>query len=371
MKVAQRLAAVAVAGGLMLLAACSGGNSDLSSPGPGGTKKITVALAAAVLGPKEEVAVVAAGKQMGYYAQEGIDVETINADGSVAAVQAVASGSADITPGDAGSLLAGVQKNVPITVIGGLVQNWPWQIATQPNSPIKSAADLKGKKVGVISLASGSAPYARAYIHSGGLEPDRDVELVPVGTGAQAAAAINSGSVDALALYGQAYTVLEQSGTKLAYLPNNDQFQGIRSLSFAAASRKLSADKETYAKFLRASYKALLFSAANPKAAMTMGYQVYPQILGGQAPEARITNDTATLEEWIKSATPTTGQPSDWKDWGAISDADWNKTQAFTQGAGQISAPIPLGKFWDPSLLAEANSFDSAAVLQQAARGRP
>ncbi|GAA1866637.1 ABC transporter substrate-binding protein [Pseudonocardia ailaonensis] len=371
MKVARRVAAVAVAGGLMLLAACGSGSSDQAAPGAGGTKKITVAIAAAVLGPKEEVAVISVGKQMGYYAQEGIDVETINADGSVAAVQAVASGSADITPGDTGSLLAGVQKNVPITVIGGLVQNWPWQIATLPTSTIKSAADLKGKKVGVISLASGSAPFARAVIRSGGLEPDRDVELIPVGVGAQAAAAINSGAVDALALYGQAYTVLELSGTKLAYIPNTDQFQGIRSLSFAAASSKLTADKDLYGKFLRASYKALLFSAANPKAAMTMGYQVYPQILAGQTADQRITNDTASLTAWIKSATPATGQPADWKNWGAISDADWAKTQTYTQGAGQITAPIALNKVWDPSLLTEANNFDSAAVLAQAAKGQP
>jgi NitT/TauT family transport system substrate-binding protein len=366
MNLARRIAAVAVAGSVLLLAACGGGSTE-SAAGAGGTKKITVAIAAAVLGPKEEVAVVSVGKQMGYFKEEGIDVDTINADGSVAAVQAVASGSADLTPGDTGSLLAGVQKNVPITVVGGLVQNWPWQIATLPNSPIKSAADLKGKKLGVISLASGSAPFARAFIRSGGLQPDSDVELLPVGVGAQAATALNSGQVDALALYGQAYTVIESAGTKLAYIQNPDQFQGLRSLSFAIASSKLKADKELYAKFLRASYKSLLFSAANPKAAMEMGYQVYPQILGGKAEADRITPDTASLTAWIKSATPAAGQPADWKDWGAIPDEEWTKTQAYTQGAGQISAPIPLEKFWDPSLLTEANQFDAAAVLKQAA----
>ena len=67
----------------------------------------------------------------------------------------------------------------------------------------------------MISLASGSAPYARAYVKAAGLDPAKDVELLPVGVGAQAAAALNGGKVDVLALYTQAYAVIENSGTTL------------------------------------------------------------------------------------------------------------------------------------------------------------
>ncbi|MGD9988910.1 ABC transporter substrate-binding protein [Pseudonocardia sp.] len=373
MNTGRKLLGALAAGSILLLSACGGGGDSGGDSGGGAAApaKLTMAIASAVIGPKEEVAVFAVAQKMGYFSEEGLTVDTINADGSVAAVQAVASGSGSITASDTGSLLAAAQKNVPITTIGGLVQNWPWQIATKTDSPIKSGADLKGKRLGVISLASGSAPYARAFVKAAGLDPQTDVELVPVGVGAQAAAALNGGQVDALALYTQAYTVLELSGTKLAYLDNPDIFDGIRSLSWAVSTSAFKDSPETYGKFLRAAYKAMTFSAANPEAAMRIGYQVFPQILGGADPATRIANDTQTLETWIKTATPLSGEPASWKDWGAISDAEWAKTQTYTQEAGQITGPVQLDTLWDPSQLGTANQFDAAAVVKQAADYKP
>jgi NitT/TauT family transport system substrate-binding protein len=379
MRKTLRLTAATLAGAL-LLAGCGGSDDEGSSSNNAASGSdsassspadLTFVIASAVTSPKEEVAVVAVGQQMGYFEEENLTVDTVNADGSVAAVQAVAGGNGDITPADAGSVLAGIQGGVPVKAVGGLVQNWPWQMATLPGSDIKSGKDLEGKKVGVISLASGSAPYARAFIRDAGLKPDTDVQLLPVGVGAQAAAALTGGDVDALALYGQAYTVIENSGTKLAYLDNPDMFDGIRSLTFTAATKAIEDNPDVYERFLRAAYKSLLFSAANPEAAMQMGYKAFPGILAGAAPESRLATDVASLTAWLKSATPAEGQPADWKNWGAISDEEWKKTQAYTKDAGQIREELPLDKVWDDSLLKAANDFDSDAVLKQAADWTP
>jgi NitT/TauT family transport system substrate-binding protein len=348
--------------------AASGASSSSGSAAPA---NLTFVIASAVIAPKEEVAIVAVGDKMGYFKDEGLTVKTVNADGSIAAVQAVAGGGGDITPAEAGSILAGVQKGVPVKAVGGVVQNWPWRVATLPGSNIKSGKDLKGKKLGVISLASGSAPYARAFIKDAGLTPDTDVQLVPVGVGAQAAAALTNGSVDALALYTQAYQIIQDAGTKLTFLKNPDIFDGIRSLTFAVADSKLQENKGVYERFLRAAYKSLLFSAANPKAAMQMGYQAFPSILAGAAPASRLDKDVSALTAWLKTSTPAKGQPSDWSNWGAISSDEWKKTQDYTEGAGQIHGSVPLNKVWDSSLLKAANDFDSAAVLKQAAAWTP
>lgn len=360
-----RATAGVLAASLTLLSAC-GGSDDSSASEGGGTTDLTFVIASAVIGPKEEVAMYAVADEMGYFEEEGLSVDTVNSDGSVAAVQAVGSGQGEITAADTGSILAAVEKNVPVTTIGGLVQNWPWQFATLPDSDISGPEDLDGKKIGVISLASGSAPYARAFVKAGGLDPESDVELLPVGVGAQAASALTSGQVDALALYTQAYSVIELSGTELAYLENPPIFEGIRSLSFAANKRAIGSDKETYEAFLRAAYKAMLFSAQNPEAAMKIGYEVFPDILGGKSEEERLSDDVANLEAWLATATPMTGEPADWSDWGAISDEDWSKTQAYTVEAGQIAEEVDLTEVWDDSLLGTANDFDSAEVITQA-----
>ncbi|MFE9959300.1 ABC transporter substrate-binding protein [Micromonospora sp. NPDC005299] len=353
----------------LVLSACNGGSDDGATAGGGAGKeaKVTMAIASAVIGPKEEVAVYAVAKELGYFAEEKLTVETINADGSVAALQAVASGSADISAADAGSVLGAAEKNVPIKAIGGLVQNWPWVMAVKPDSTVTGSADLRGKKIGVISLASGSAPYARAYVKAAGLDPAKDVELLPVGVGAQAAAALNGGKVDMLALYTQAYAVIEDSGTQLKYLNNPDIFSGIRSLTFAGGGRDFADKKDVYTRFLRASYKAMLFSAKNPEAAMRIGYKVFPQILAGKPVDERLAADTKSLTAWLKTATPASGTPEQFANWGAISDQEWAKTQAYTKEAGQIKGDVDLKKLWDPSLLSGANNFDKAAVLDKAA----
>ncbi|MFI9491255.1 MULTISPECIES: ABC transporter substrate-binding protein [Streptomyces] len=353
---------------LAALTACGGGaSSESSSAGSGkGTATVQLAIASAVIGPKEEVATYAVAKEEGFLAEEKLDVKTINTDGSVAAVQAVASGSADISPADASAILAAREKGVPVVAVGGLVQNWPWRIATLPGKGIKSAADLKGKKIGVISLASGSAPYARAFAEDAGLDPQKDVDLLPVGVGSQALSALESGKVDALALYTQAYTTLELTGKKFDYLENGERFDGIRSLTFAVHEDTLRSKKDEITRFLRASYKGLLFSAVNPEAAMRDGYKVFPAILSGQKAGTRIENDTAILESWVKTAVPAEGEPESFTDWGVVSDEAWTRTADYMKSSGTITKDPDLAALWDDSLLKDAGVFDTAAVISKA-----
>lgn len=362
-------AGVVTLSALLALTACGGdSDSDSGSTDASGNKAATIqlAVASAVTGPKEEVATYAVAKEEGFLKEENLTVKTINADGSVAAVQAVASGSADITPSDAGAILAAREKGVPVVAVGGLVQNWPWRIATTTDSKVKSAADLKGKKIGVISLASGSAPYARAFVEDAGLNPEKDVDLVPVGVGSQALSALESGKVDALALYTQAYTTIELTGKKFTYLENGERFDGIRSLTYAVREDTLKKKGDAVERFLRASYKGMLFSAVNPEAAMRDGYKVFPAILSGQKAEDRIKNDAEILKTWVDSATPAEGEPASFKDWGAISGEAWTKTADYMKSAGQITKDPDLRALWNDSLLKGANDFDSSAVISKA-----
>ncbi len=65
-----------------------------------------------------------------------------------------------------------------------------WSISVPEGSPIKSIADLRGKKIGVTALGSAGTTYGKAYIRAAGLNPDTDVTFIAIGAGVQAAAAI-------------------------------------------------------------------------------------------------------------------------------------------------------------------------------------
>jgi NitT/TauT family transport system substrate-binding protein len=328
---------------LAALSACADGPSSSSDGDSGARVTLRLAVPSAVIAPKEEVATYAVGDAEGLSGRgeaESRRDQHRRVGGQRS--RPSPSGSADIAPADAGAILAAREKGVPVKAIGGLVRNWPWRMAVQPGSEVRSPADLKGKKIGVISLASGSAIYARAYASDAGLDAAKDVDLLPVGVGAQALAALEDGKVDVLALFTQAYTTIENTGTDLRYLDNSDAFDGIRSLTYAVTEKTLKEKKDVLTRYLRASYKALLFSAVNPEAAMRDGYQAFPQLLTGKKADDRIADDTRTLKAWIKTAVPATGEPENFRDWGAISDMEWDKTVAYTRTAGQITGDVPL-----------------------------
>ena len=84
MRTALRLFAGAIATAVVLTG-CGGGD-DSGGGEPGGAAELTIAIASAVIGPKEEVAAYAVAQELGYFEDENLTVNTINADGSVAAL---------------------------------------------------------------------------------------------------------------------------------------------------------------------------------------------------------------------------------------------------------------------------------------------
>ena len=327
---------------------------------------VTVAVASAVFAPKEEVAIIATGKQLGYYAAENLTVRYVNTQGSTDAIQIVGAGGADIAPADAGTALAAIEKGGDVVVVGGLVQNWPWSIAVLPSSTIKTGADLKGKKIGIISRASGSYPFTKGFLADFGIK-EADVTLLETGGAiAGAVAALNDGRVDAIAYYGAVYASAEFGGTKFRYLDNPDTFDGIRSLSWTVKNSTFNAKSEIFERFMRASFKALTYSATNPGAAMKLGYKEIPTLLAGKTQEERLAGDTYALTTWIKSATPKTGAPESWKRLGDFPASDWLKTSVYVKDAGTITKAPNLSRVSNGSLIARANLFDRASIVKAA-----
>lgn len=327
--------------------------------------EVTMVIASAVLAPKEEVATFSVAQQLGYFEEENLTVDLQNADGSTAAIQAVATGSADITAADLGSLFAAVSNDVPVVGLGGLVVNWPWRIAVPSGSDVASCEDLAGKRIGIISLASGSNPFARSFVEACDLDPDADVQLLPVGVGAQATAALESGEVDSLALYTQAYTTLEQAGLELTYLDNPDTFEGLTSLTWTVSRDTLENEPEKIERFMRAAYKALAYSLANTEAAMEMGYEAIPQMLSDSTAEERLEGDTALLATWLETAAPA-GPMEDWTEFGRLSPEALATTMDFAVKAGTVDEAFDPSEAYTNELLDSVNAFDVASIIQQA-----
>ena len=323
--------------------------------------------AAATWQPKEEFAVYAVPKKLNYFKQENLTVSAVTTAGSIDLVNLVASGRIDIGGADLGSAMQGIQKGANIVIIGGLVQNFPWKIAVKPGGAIKTAMDLKGKKIGIIGFGSGSYPYTKAWLAGNGLK-ESDVTLIPTGPAvAVGALQLDKGDVDAIAYFTSAYAGAEFNGSKFTYLPNPAALTGVRSLSWIVNADKYRDQPEVYERYLRAANKGLIYSTTNVKAATLVGFAEFPSSLAvGKTATESLPLGMAQLKAWLDTATPTTGKPVSWNKLGDISASDWKKSQDYTAAAGTIVTGLKIDDFLSNDVITAANSFDRAKIVAAA-----
>jgi NitT/TauT family transport system substrate-binding protein len=323
--------------------------------------------ASATWQPKEEFAVYAVPKKLNYFKQENLTVSAVTSAGSIDLVNLVAAGRVDIGGADLGSAMQGIQRGANIVIIGGLVQNFPWNIAVKPGGAIKTAMDLKGKKIGIIGFGSGSYPYTKAWLAGNGLK-ESDVTLVPTGAAvAVGALQLDKGDVDAIAYFKSAYAGAIFNGSKFTFLPNPEALTGVRSLSWIVNADKYFDQPEVYERYLRAANKGLIYSTTNVRAATLIGFQEFPTSLAvGKTDVESLPLGFAQLKAWLETATPTTGQPVSWNKLGAISASDWKKTQDYTAAAGTIVTGLNIDDFLSNDDITKANSFDRAKIVAAA-----
>jgi NitT/TauT family transport system substrate-binding protein len=152
-------------------------------------------------------------ERLGYFKDEGLEVEISDFPGGAKALQALVGGSADVVSGAyehtinmqaKGQMIQAfvLQGRAPQIVLGYSTKNMP---------NYQSIADLKGKRIGVTAPGSSSNMMLNFILAQGGLKPS-DVSVIGVGAGAGAVAAFRSGQLDAMANLDPVITMLTQKG---------------------------------------------------------------------------------------------------------------------------------------------------------------
>jgi hypothetical protein len=112
-------------------------------------------------------------KDLGYYADEGLDTEIILMRGGVS-IQALVAGSVDYT-GTPGATVAAAVQGVKLVVLMGYNNKSLYDLLVRPE--ISSYAELKGKRFGVGSLTGFSFEIPQIMLSRNGLDPKKDVTL--------------------------------------------------------------------------------------------------------------------------------------------------------------------------------------------------
>lgn len=119
----------------------------------------------------------------GYYKANGIDLKIENGKGSGATIQLVANGVDTFGLADAAVVAKSVSQDIPVKLVMGVFRRSSVAIVFPGKSPIRTAADLKGKKLATCAGDS-AVILLPAYLKAVNLAPG-DVHIVTVDCGAK------------------------------------------------------------------------------------------------------------------------------------------------------------------------------------------
>ncbi len=152
-------------------------------------------------------------ERLGYFKEQGLDVTINDFRGGAQSLQALVGGSVDAVTGAYEHTIRMQAKGQDIRAVielgrfPGIVLG----VRREKAASYKSAADLKGMKIGVSAPGSSTNFFVMYLMSKAGLKP-ADASYIGVGIGPSAVAAVKKGDIDALVNLDPMITRLEQDG---------------------------------------------------------------------------------------------------------------------------------------------------------------
>jgi NitT/TauT family transport system substrate-binding protein len=152
-------------------------------------------------------------ERLGYFKEQGLDVTINDFRGGAQSLQALVGGSVDIVTGAYEHTIRMQAKGQAIKAVielgrfPGIVVG----LRKERAASYKSAADLKGTKIGVSAPGSSTNFFVMYLMSKAGLKPT-DASYIGVGIGPSAVAAMKKGEIDAISNLDPMMTKLEQEG---------------------------------------------------------------------------------------------------------------------------------------------------------------
>ena len=232
-------------------------------------------------------------------------------------------------------------------------------------SPIKTLADLKDKKIGVGSLTWGTIPGSRAALREAGLEPGKNVGFVAVGALGSGFQALRSHQVDALNYNSSWGDIFEFTGTKIRRIAYPDVFQETPGNGFIAHQDTFNQNPDLIRRFGRAYTEAQYVCEINPEYCVRAFWRQHPESkpadAEGKGLEEAKTLLTRRLERTLYKADGTRRTPGEY-DLPVIRRA----IAAMAQAGEYPRADVPVETLFSNAFVAAFNDFDKDALRARA-----
>lgn len=251
---------------LLLLSACGASNENPQTSGKQEEKLEKVRMASWSQ-PITEQTNLLADQEKAFFKEKGIDMEFIPGAGGGDAIKNILTGKADIAFTDPGSLFFALDKGEKLKVIYNIYPQNVFNVVSLKEKNITRPEDLKGKKIGVYSLTSGTRQNLLVLLHQAGLT-EKDVTMVE--TGLLNFAPLMQGQVDATAATDTGLVMAKEKGLGDVNVMNVKDYLNIPSDVFVVTEEMYNEKKDVLQRFLEAYQSSAEWMIQKPEEAASL-----------------------------------------------------------------------------------------------------
>jgi NitT/TauT family transport system substrate-binding protein len=262
--------------------------------------------------------------QLGYFGEEGLELKIVPGGPNNDGVAAVASGRSAVGQvSSSPSLMLAVSQDLPIKCFAVSAQKHPYAFFSLAKNPVKTVADMKGKKVGV--QATGVV-LLRALLVKNGMDL-KDVTVVTIGSDMLP---IMTGQVDVVTGWLTNTTALKVLGPDRVTLRLWDTGVQLYANPYYATPETIAKQGDVLAKFMRASSKGWAYAHANRDKAVELLIKQYPNLVAADERAAADVMLDYTFDEHTKLA-----------GYGAMDRGVWQAQIDLYASLGQFTKRVP------------------------------
>lgn len=215
--------------------------------------------------PSAVVAPIWVPKESGIYAKYGLDPEVIFFNSGGLSLITLIAGEVPIALSGGSDIVPAVLSGGPVHLVSSYAERIPLTLVTAAG--IKTVSDLKNKKVAISRFGSNTDIAVRYLISKAGMDPQKDITIVQVGSQSSRFAALTNGSVDATVIGPPSTLIARKLNLNLLEnLANTDlefQYAGL-----ATTKSYLKSRPDVVERFVKAFVEGIHFAKRNKERSM-------------------------------------------------------------------------------------------------------
>lgn len=214
--------------------------------------------------PITEITNLLVEEDKGFFKARGIELGYVPGAGGGDALRNLLSGQADVAFTDPGSFFTALDKGEKLRAIYDIYPQNVFNVVSLKSQNILKPADLKGKRIGVYSLSSGTRQNLQVLLHQAGLT---EADVTVVVTGLLNFAPLMQGQVDATAATDTGLLVGRQKGLGGVNVMEIKNHLNISSDFFVVREETYQQKKDVLKRFLQAYQDSAKWMMKSPEEA--------------------------------------------------------------------------------------------------------